>query len=120
MSAIVGNAMKPERIGINQMAKPSGEGCVECLATGQWWLHLRRCAECGHIGCCDNSPNQHASKHGRRCSTIRIGALIISVARIPMKLSVRAFAPEQADAHAARREHLCTREAGIYPEDSRQ
>jgi hypothetical protein len=30
-----------------------------------WWLHLRRCAECGHIGCCDSSPNQHASKHNR-------------------------------------------------------
>ncbi|WP_081500741.1 UBP-type zinc finger domain-containing protein [Dyella japonica] len=36
---------------------------MECLASGQWWLHLRRCAECGHIGCCDNSPNQHATKH---------------------------------------------------------
>ena len=58
--------MKPERVGINPMAKPSGEGCVECLATGQWWLHLRRCAECGHIGCCDNSPNQHASKHNAK------------------------------------------------------
>jgi len=33
------------------------------MATGQWWLHLRRCAACGHIGCCDNSPNQHATKH---------------------------------------------------------
>lgn len=42
---------------------PSGTGCVECLATGQWWLHLRRCTECGHVGCCDNSPNQHATKH---------------------------------------------------------
>ena len=42
---------------------PSGTGCVECLASGQWWLHLRRCAECGHIGCCDSSPNQHARKH---------------------------------------------------------
>jgi hypothetical protein len=55
--------MKPSRDGINPAAKPSGTGCVECLATGGWWLHLRRCAECGHIGCCDNSPSQHASKH---------------------------------------------------------
>src|SRR5580700_8746990 len=55
--------MKPERDGINPAAEPSGTGCVECLAAGGWWLHLRRCAECGHIGCCDNSPNQHASKH---------------------------------------------------------
>jgi len=55
--------MKSERDGINPAAKPTGTGCVECLAPGGWWLHLRRCAECGHIGCCDSSPSQHASKH---------------------------------------------------------
>jgi Zn-finger in ubiquitin-hydrolases and other protein len=55
--------MKSERDGINPAAKPSGTGCVECLARGGWWLHLRRCAECGHIGCCDTSPGQHATKH---------------------------------------------------------
>jgi hypothetical protein len=49
--------------GINPAAQPSGDGCVECLATGGWWFHLRRCAECGHIGCCDSSPNQHATRH---------------------------------------------------------
>jgi len=52
-----------ERDGINPAAKPSGTGCVECLARGGWWLHLRRCAECGHIGCCDASPDRHASRH---------------------------------------------------------
>ena len=60
--------MKSEREGINLNAKPSGTGCVECLATDGWWLHLRRCAECGHIGCCDSSPNQHASKHNATTS----------------------------------------------------
>jgi hypothetical protein len=56
--------MKKDQHGINLASKPSGDGCVECLATASdWWLHLRRCAECGHIGCCDSSPNQHASKH---------------------------------------------------------
>ena len=49
--------------GINVDVKPSGSGCVECLAAHGWWLHLRRCAACGHIGCCDSSPHQHASKH---------------------------------------------------------
>src|ERR1700749_1537546 len=49
--------------GISPKSKPSGTGCKECLATDGWWLHLRRCAECGHIGCCDSSPSQHASKH---------------------------------------------------------
>ncbi len=42
---------------------PSGAGCVECLAAGGWWVHLRRCAACGHIGCCDTSPSQHATAH---------------------------------------------------------
>ena len=42
---------------------PSGPGCLECDATGSWWLHLRRCAECGHVGCCDSSLNKHATAH---------------------------------------------------------
>ena len=48
---------------INPHVPPSGTGCVECLASDGWWLHLRRCAQCGHIGCCDSSPSQHASQH---------------------------------------------------------
>jgi hypothetical protein len=48
---------------IDPTVPPSGTGCVECLAAGGWWLHLRRCAACGHIGCCDSSPSQHASRH---------------------------------------------------------
>ena len=55
--------MKRDKRGINIASKPRGDGCVEYLATDGWWLHLRRCAECGHIGCCDTSPSQHASKH---------------------------------------------------------
>lgn len=38
-------------------------GCEECLAMGSRWVHLRLCVECGHVGCCDNSPNKHATKH---------------------------------------------------------
>src|SRR5947209_6360812 len=56
--------MKTSRHGINLNSRPSGDGCVECLASRSgWWFHLRRCAECGHIGCCDSSPSQHATKH---------------------------------------------------------
>ena len=56
--------MKKDQRGINPASKPSGDGCVECLASPKgWWFHLRRCAKCGHIGCCDSSPSQHASKH---------------------------------------------------------
>jgi uncharacterized UBP type Zn finger protein len=38
-------------------------GCEECLKIGGRWVHLRLCLECGHVGCCDNSPNKHATKH---------------------------------------------------------
>jgi len=48
---------------IDPQIPPSGPGCVECLDSGGWWFHLRRCAHCGHIGCCDSSPSQHASHH---------------------------------------------------------
>ena len=43
-------------------------GCAECLATGDKWLHLRICLECGHVGCCDDSPNRHASAHAAATS----------------------------------------------------
>jgi hypothetical protein len=39
------------------------DGCEECLAAGGEWLHLRICLECGHVGCCDDSPNRHATAH---------------------------------------------------------
>jgi hypothetical protein len=40
-------------------------GCVECLAAGTPWLHLRICLECGHVGCCDGSPHRHATAHAQ-------------------------------------------------------
>ncbi|MET7986080.1 MULTISPECIES: UBP-type zinc finger domain-containing protein [unclassified Streptomyces] len=51
--------------GIDPSVPPSGTGCTECDAAGGWWLHLRRCAQCGHIGCCDGSPAKHATAHAR-------------------------------------------------------
>lgn len=42
---------------------PSAQGCERCLKMGSGWVHLRICRTCGHVGCCDSSPNQHASKH---------------------------------------------------------
>lgn len=38
-------------------------GCEECLQSGDTWVHLRMCLECGHVGCCDSSKNKHATKH---------------------------------------------------------
>ena len=40
-------------------------GCEECLAAGGEWLHLRICLECGHVGCCDDSPSRHATAHAQ-------------------------------------------------------
>lgn len=42
---------------------PSADGCEDCLKIGGRWVHLRMCESCGHVGCCDNSPNIHATKH---------------------------------------------------------
>ena len=46
-----------------QDVTPSGNGCQECLQTGDTWVHLRLCETCGHVGCCDNSKNKHATHH---------------------------------------------------------
>jgi uncharacterized UBP type Zn finger protein len=43
--------------------KPSSDGCEECLAMGDTWVHLRLCRTCGQVGCCDDSKNRHARKH---------------------------------------------------------
>ena len=42
---------------------PSANGCEECLAIGDPWVHLRLCLTCGHVGCCDDSKNKHATRH---------------------------------------------------------
>jgi hypothetical protein len=41
----------------------SVDGCEDCLREGGVWLHLRICLTCGHVGCCDDSPNRHATAH---------------------------------------------------------
>ncbi len=49
----------------NQILTHSGssDGCAECIKTGDSWVHLRICLTCGHVGCCDQSKNKHATKH---------------------------------------------------------
>ena len=42
---------------------PSSDGCEDCLGMGAQWVHLRLCMTCGHVGCCDSSPNRHATAH---------------------------------------------------------
>lgn len=48
-----------------QQVIPSADGCEDCLRIGGEWLHLRLCLSCGHVGCCDESPNRHATAHFR-------------------------------------------------------
>ena len=47
---------------IREVQRPA-EGCQDCLATGGRWVHLRTCLICGRVGCCDSSPNRHATRH---------------------------------------------------------
>lgn len=48
---------------IDPTSQPSSNGCEDCLASGDRWVHLRMCSTCGHVGCCDSSPNRHATAH---------------------------------------------------------
>jgi len=50
---------------IDLEVRPSADGCEDCLRTGGDWVHLRVCQQCGHVGCCDSSPNRHATEHHR-------------------------------------------------------
>lgn len=52
-----------KHLGEIKKVTPSAKGCEDCLKIGGHWLHLRLCLECGHVGCCDSSPNKHATKH---------------------------------------------------------
>lgn len=60
-------AARCEHLDQVQIFDPPDEvtGCEECLKTGDTWVHLRMCQTCGKIGCCDSSPNRHASAHAR-------------------------------------------------------
>ena len=49
--------------GIRSVFPRTPRGCEECLEIGDRWVHLRVCMTCGHVGCCDSSPNRHAAAH---------------------------------------------------------
>lgn len=49
--------------GLEAVEARTPEGCEECIASGDTWVHLRMCLSCGHVGCCDNSKNRHATGH---------------------------------------------------------
>jgi uncharacterized UBP type Zn finger protein len=49
-----------------KVTEPKVHVCEDCIKTGDSWIHLRMCLACGHVGCCDSSPNRHARKHFQR------------------------------------------------------
>jgi uncharacterized UBP type Zn finger protein len=53
----------PHVAGLRPVPPRTPDGCEECLKIGSPWVHLRLCLSCGHVGCCDSSPNRHASRH---------------------------------------------------------
>ena len=57
------SAVRCTHLGQVRPVHANTNGCEECLATGGRWVHLRLCLTCGHVGCCDSSPNRHATKH---------------------------------------------------------
>jgi hypothetical protein len=59
--------MSSDPAGLDPSVPPSGPGCAACDSASPqgWWFHLRRCAQCGAVGCCDSSPGQHATAHAR-------------------------------------------------------
>ena len=50
---------------IHDVTPSTRDGCEDCLKIGGTWVHLRLCLTCGHVGCCDNSKNRHATRHFR-------------------------------------------------------
>jgi len=50
---------------IADVKRPQAYQCDECVKTGSGWVHLRTCQTCGRTGCCDSSPNRHASRHAK-------------------------------------------------------
>ena len=51
-----------DQVKIRDVERPA-RGCEDCLKMGGVWVHLRECLTCGHVACCDNSPNRHATAH---------------------------------------------------------
>jgi len=55
-----------QHVDLGHAVTPSSWGCEDCLRMGSSWVHLRLCMTCGHVGCCDQSPNRHATAHAHQ------------------------------------------------------
>lgn len=56
----------PDLNNITHVLSDDSHGCIECIQTGDEWVHLRTCQTCGETRCCDASKNKHATKHFHR------------------------------------------------------
>ena len=63
LGAAVTTVLDPHLILVRPVTPRTPQGCEECLSVGSGWVHLRLCLTCGHVGCCDSSPNRHARRH---------------------------------------------------------
>ncbi len=57
------NATMCQHLGSPRTVSAGTVGCEECEKIGDTWVHLRLCLTCGHVGCCDDSQNRHATAH---------------------------------------------------------
>jgi len=110
-----------EAAGRTAPVRPSAPGCEDCLAIGGDWVHLRLCLACGHVGCCNDSPNRHASRHAHDAGhpVVRSyepgeawaycyldDAFVKTMAALPGEAAdVHHAPPEAADVHHAPAEH---------------
>src|SRR5690349_3845372 len=63
MMTAEGSSGRDPHLKMVRAVTPSADGCEDCLRIGSTWVHLRLCLTCGHVGCCDSSPNRHATRH---------------------------------------------------------
>jgi uncharacterized UBP type Zn finger protein len=48
---------------LGEFEPSSPDSCLKCIEMEDTWVNLRVCLTCGHVGCCDNSKNKHATAH---------------------------------------------------------
>ena len=60
---------------VNDVEPSVQHACEDCLREGTRWVHLRMCLECGHMGCCDNSPRRHATAHWRAVDHVLVRSM---------------------------------------------
>lgn len=63
LQRMTGRSRTCSHLGAVRDVQARSEGCAQCIAAGDSWIHLRMCLTCGEVGCCDSSKNRHAHRH---------------------------------------------------------